>query len=401
MLTSIAATTFVGLDVHQDSISVALLRPGGQLADEDQIANTAEAVRKLVRRWKDPRAVRVCYEAGPTGYGLQRTFTSLGVDCAVIAPALIPRRAGERVKTDRRDARKLVGLFRAGELTAIRIPPPEEEAGRDLIRAREDLSEDILRARHRLSKFLLRHDRVYREGKTRWTERHLAWVRRQRFETAGLEELVGHHLAIIEARLRQRDLMDEAIARIAESEPYTAAVRRLCCLRGIKPLSALTLLVEVGDFRRFATAAGFMGFTGLVPSEASSGARHHRGSITKDWQRAPASGPRRSGLGLSPEAGTRHGLATAFCRSASRAGGVRHRRAAAPARALLAHDHARQALDGHHRRHRPRARGLHLGRDERALGLSGPEAPGNGRAHPAEGSSIELCGRRRAPDPRV
>lgn len=281
MLTSIAPLTYVGLDVHQNSISIALIRPGAQTPDEDEIPNTAEAVRKLVRRWKEPAAVRVCYEAGPTGYGLQRTFASLGVDCAVIAPALIPVRAGVRIKTDRRDARKLAGLFRAGELTTIRIPPPEEEAVRDLIRAREDLCEDILRARHRLSKFLLRHDRVYRDGKDKWTERHLAWIRRQHFETAGLDDLVGHHLAIIESRLRQRDLMDAAIAEVASSERYADAVRRLCCLRGVKPLTALTLLVEVGDFRRFAGAAAFMGFTGLVPSEASSGERHHRGSITK------------------------------------------------------------------------------------------------------------------------
>lgn len=281
MLTSIARTTFVGLDVHQDSISVALFRPDAQLPDEDQIANTPEAVRKLVRHWKDPGQVRVCYEAGPTGYGLQRTFAALGVACSVIAPALIPKRAGVRVKTDRRDARKLAGLFRAGELTSIRIPPPEEEVVRDLIRAREDLSEDILRARHRLSKLLLRHDRVYREGTTRWTERHLAWIRRQTFAVAGLEELVGHHLAILETRLRQRDLLDSAIERIATSEPYATSVRRLCCLRGIRTLCALTLLVEVGDFRRFLTAANFMGFTGLVPSEASSGASHQRGSITK------------------------------------------------------------------------------------------------------------------------
>jgi transposase len=281
VLTSIAPVTYVGLDVHQNSISIALLRPGAQTADEDEIPNTAEAVCKLVRRWKDRGAVRVCYEAGPTGYGLQRTFASLGVDCAVIAPALIPVRPGVRIKTDRRDARKLAGLFRAGELTTIRIPPPEEEAVRDLIRAREDLCEDILRARHRLSKFLLRHDRVYREGTQKWTERHLAWVRRQQFATPGLEALVGHHLAIIEARVRQRDLMDAAIAQIAADEPYVAPVRRLCCLRGIRALSALTLLVEVGDFRRFAGAAAFMGFTGLVPSEASSGERQHHGSITK------------------------------------------------------------------------------------------------------------------------
>ena len=280
MQNSIALTTFVGLDVHQDSISIALLRPGAQLPDEDQIANTPDAVRKLVRRWSDPATIRVCYEAGPTGYGLQRTFATLGVDCSVIAPGLIPVRPGSRLKTDRRDARKLAGLFRAGELTAIRIPPPAEEAVRDLIRAREDLTEDILRARHRLSKFLLRHDRVYHDG-DKWTERHLAWVRRQEFETAGLEDLVGHHLAIVETRLRQRDLMDAAIEQVADSEPYREPVRRLCCLRGIRSLSALTLLVEVGDFRRFPTAAAFMAFTGLVPSERSSGERTQRGSITK------------------------------------------------------------------------------------------------------------------------
>lgn len=154
------ARTFVGLDVHKDSITVALLRPDRESPDLERIPNTAEEVRKLVRRWADARAIRACYEAGPCGYELQRQLSSLGVDCAVIAPALTPRKPGERVKTDRRDARKALSVFRAGELTTIFVPAPEDEAVRDLVRLREDLGEDILRARHRLSKFLLRHGRT-------------------------------------------------------------------------------------------------------------------------------------------------------------------------------------------------------------------------------------------------
>ncbi len=278
MLTSIALT-YVGLDTHKDSISVALLRPGQSVPDEDRIANTPEEVRHLVSRWGDRTAVRACYEAGPGGYELQRLFTALGVDCAVIAPALIPRRPGERVKTDRRDARKLCRLFRAGELTAVRIPPPEEEALRDLLRLREDLGEDILRARHRLSKFLLRHGRTL-DGAS-WTKRHLRWVREQRFGLPQLERLRDEHLAAIDMRVVQRDQIERELLRIAAAEPYASPVRRLSALRGIRELSALTVLVEVGDFQRFGSARAFMGFTGLVPSEESSGERRRLGAITK------------------------------------------------------------------------------------------------------------------------
>lgn len=279
MLSSIAPT-FVGLDVHKDSISVALLRPGHDDPDQERIPNTPEEVRRLVGRWADPAQVRVCYEAGPCGYELQRLFRSLGVDCAVIAPALTPRKPGDRVKTDSRDARKLCRLFRAGELTAIRIPPPDEEAVRDLLRLREDLGEDILRARHRLSKFLLRHGRVFRDA-TAWTKAHWSWVRAQRFDLPLLERLRDEHVVAIEMRLAQRDQLERELHAIALQPEYAAAVRRLCALRGVQSLTALTLLVEVGDFARFATAAQFMAFTGLVPSESSSGASRHQGAITK------------------------------------------------------------------------------------------------------------------------
>lgn len=272
--------TFVGLDVSRDKIAIAVLRPGEHVPLEQSIASTEEAVRQHVRRWGDPATLRVCYEAGPTGYELQRQLAELGVDCIVIAPSLIPKRPGRRVKTDRRDARSRCGLLRAGELTAIRIPEPEQEVVRDLLRGREDLTADILRSRHRLSKLLLRHGRVYRAGST-WTARHFAWIRAQHFASSRLEQLVAHHLVVLDSRLAQRAALDRDISEIARSEEYAPAVRRLSCLRGISELSALTLIVEVGDFHRFASAPAFMGCTGLVASEYSSGERRRQGAITK------------------------------------------------------------------------------------------------------------------------
>jgi transposase len=279
-MTEPSALTFVGLDVHRDTIAIALLPPGEHIPLEQSIANTPEAVRKQLRRWGDRASLRVCYEAGPTGYELQRQLASLDVDCVVIAPSLIPKRPGRRVKTDKRDARALCSLFRSGELTAVRIPDPEEEVVRDVVRAREDLTEDILRSRHRLSKLLLRHGRVYREGST-WTVRHLEWIKAQRFESPRLEQLARHQLAVVEVRLVQRALLDAEISAIARSDQYRASVRLLSCLRGISELSALTLLVEVGDFARFGSAPAFMGFTGLTASEYSSGPSHRQGAITK------------------------------------------------------------------------------------------------------------------------
>jgi transposase len=274
------ATTFIGMDVSKETIAIALLRPGEHVPLEQTITNTPEAVRKQLRRWGDPHSLRVCYEAGPTGYTLQRQLADLGVDCVVVAPTLIPKAPGHRVKTDRRDARDLCRLHRSGDLVSVHVPDLDEEIVRDLVRAREDQTEDILRARHRTTKLLLRHGRAYRAGKG-WTAKHLAWIRGQDVESPLLRELLDHHLAVIEARLGQRALLDGEISQIARSPRYAAAVHRLSCLRGIKELSALTLLVEVGDFRRFASAREFMGFTGLVASERSSGERRRQGSITK------------------------------------------------------------------------------------------------------------------------
>jgi transposase len=271
--------THVGMDVSKASISVALLRPDGRL-DEERIANTPEAVRRLVRRWPEPTTVRACYEAGPTGYDLYRQLSSLGVDTTVIAPSLTPRRPGDRIKTDRRDARKLAGLFRAGELTAVRVPTPTEEAVRDLLRARQDEREDILRARHRLSKFLLRHGHIYDDGAA-WTGRHTAWLARQRFDEPAAQRTFEHYRAELDMRLAALKLLDDELHAIAHRPPFAPTVARLCALRGIAELSALTIAVEVGDFTRFESAPAFMAFVGLVPSERSSGERRSQGPITK------------------------------------------------------------------------------------------------------------------------
>jgi transposase len=270
----------VGLDVSSARIQIALLRPGSETITEDQVPNTAEAVSALVHRWGRPERIRSCYEAGPHGYELQRRLAGLGVDCQVIAPALIPVRPGQRVKTDRRDARNLCRLLRAGELTTVRVPEPEDEALRDLLRLREDLGEDILRARHRLSKFLLRHDRIW-SGGDRWTDRHRIWIRAQRFGHADLDRALAEHLTAVDLRLAQRDALQREMLAAATRPRYAERVRRLCALRGISTLSALTLLVEVGDFRRFARAPAFMAFTGLVPTEHSSGSARRQGAITK------------------------------------------------------------------------------------------------------------------------
>jgi transposase len=271
---------YVGLDVSKLNISVALLRPNGTGIDEDRIPNTPEAVRSLVRRWADPGSVRTCYEAGPTGYALYRELTALGVACTVIAPTLTPRRPGERIKTDRRDAVKLARLFRAGELTAVRVPTPDEEAVRDLLRARGDLREDILRARHRLSKFLLRHGHVYPDG-SQWTARHRAWLDRQSFDQPAATRTLAHYRADLDTRLAELALLDAELTLIAHAEPFAGPVARLSTLRGISTLSALTLVIEIGDFRRFARADDLAAFVGLVPSEHSSGERRRQGSITK------------------------------------------------------------------------------------------------------------------------
>jgi transposase len=269
--------THVGLDVHKDSTAVAVLRPDAVEPDHRVVASTPEAYRKLVARL-DMDEVVFCYEAGPCGYDPYRILTSLGVRCEVIAPSLIPRRAGDRVKTDRLDARNLARLHRAGELTTIRVPSPLEEAIRDLVRVREDIKEDRRRAIQRTKAFLLRHGIRAPKG---WHTGHGKWARGLGFDESATREAFDALLGAVETRDVQLRGLDTKIVEWSAREPLAGPVARLRALRGIDTLSAATLTAEVCDFRAFATAPAFMGFTGLVPSEHSSGARTQRGSITK------------------------------------------------------------------------------------------------------------------------
>lgn len=270
----------LGLDVHKDSISVAILHPDSEAVDVERIFHDETSVRRLVGRFQEPRALRACYEAGPTGYELHRLFTSLGVRCQVIAPSLIPKAPGDRIKTDRRDARRLARLHRAGELTAIRVPSLAEESVRDLCRARDDAVADRTRARHRLSKFLLRHGHVWRGG-NQWTITHDRWVRSVRLDEPALQATFRHYLGVLEVRDADLRSIDAELVPWYSSGPFAEQVGRLGAYRGIDQLGALTLASEVCDFRRFASAQMFMGFCGLVPSEHSSGERTRRGRITK------------------------------------------------------------------------------------------------------------------------
>ena len=274
------APIHLGLDVHKDTISVGILPTDQQVPDVERITHDEASIRRLVGRLGNPRMLRACYEAGPTGFELARLLHSMGVGCDVIAPSLIPRAPGDKVKTDRRDCRRLARLHRAGELVCVRIPTVQEEAVRDLCRTRGDMVEDLTRARNRLGKFLLRHGRVWRGGST-WTLTHQAWLRSQRFDQPAMAQTFAHYLAVVEVRNAQLDAVEADLAGWSGRAPFDWQVARLAAYRGVTRLGALTLAAEVADWRRFASASQFMGFCGLVPSEYSSGNTTHRGRLTK------------------------------------------------------------------------------------------------------------------------
>jgi transposase len=276
---SSTSPTFLGLDVHKNTISAGILRPGEDVPDVEKISSDPDAVRRLVTRLGNPRRLRACYEAGPTGYELARMLEAMGVRCSVIAPTLIPTAPGDRVKTDSRDCRRLARLHRAGELVAIRVPSVAEEAVRDLCRARADMVIDRTRARHRLGKFLLRHGRVWRDGDN-WTMKHEAWIAAQRFDDPALDATFAHYRATMSAREASVTSIDADLARWFTKAPFAPTVARLCAYRGITQLGALNLAAEVCDWRRFGTAGTFMAFCGLTPSEHSSGEKTRRGHIT-------------------------------------------------------------------------------------------------------------------------
>ena len=267
--------SWVGLDVHARSVVAGVIDAGSGEVRSLRLPAGADATVAWLQTL--PAPVRVVYEAGPTGYRLARACAAAGISCVVAAPSRI-RPAADRVKTDRRDAERLARLLRLGEVTPVRVPGPEEEAARDLVRAREDARGDLMRARHRLSKLLLRHGAVY-DG-TAWTRAHDVWVRKQRFESGPLaivfDECYGR---MVDAKAR-RDALDVAIAELATTPPYADVVERLVCLRGVSTLTAFALTVELGDWNRFRPES--LGpFLGLTPSESSSGERRRQGAITK------------------------------------------------------------------------------------------------------------------------
>jgi transposase len=271
----------VGIDAHKKDLFVAMLVGQQKTPMTWQLANEPQAVRRLVRKLERdaPGPVLVFYEAGPCGYALQRQVTTARVSCDVVAPALIPRKPGERVKTNRRDARKLVELGRAGLLTAVQPPTPEDEAVRDLARARDDAREDLQRCRHRLGKLLLRRGLHY-AGRN-WTRAHRAWIDSLTWTHAAEQTVIDDYLLAIdhtEARLVE---LDSRLAEIAETESYREPVGWLRCFRGIDTLTAMLILAELHDFRRFASAPALMAYLGLVPGEDSSGEKHRRGRITR------------------------------------------------------------------------------------------------------------------------
>ena len=277
----VESTIIIAFDQHAATTVAAVLLPGQPTAALHPLSSDSATILRFVKRVRRQSPVQCCYEAGPCGFELQRALVAQQVPCDVIAPALIPRRAGDRVKTDRRDAGQLAILYRAGALTPIHIPTEPEEAARDLLRCREDIRADLLRARHRLSKFLLRHGRRFPGPTKAWTTRHGDWLRSQVWALPALEQTYTAYLRAVaeaDARLRTVELDLRALLELPQLRPR---VDRLRCFRGIDDLTALTVAAELGDPRRFPTAPKLMAFVGLVPSEHSSGTKRARGAITK------------------------------------------------------------------------------------------------------------------------
>jgi transposase len=272
------ARTLVGLDVHATKVVAAVL--DGESGELRWFRVGGDAVEAAGLCAGLPRPVRAAYEAGPTGYGLARELARRGVECVVAAPSKIPRASGDRVKTDRRDAELLVRLLLAGKLHPVRVPGPEEEALRDLVRAREAVRVDLMRCRHRLSKLLLRHGIRFEDGRA-WTQRHRDWLAQVTLPWPAAQATMLDAHGAIDALVHRREALEREIVALLPTCPWAAQVARLRCLRGIDTLSAVGLCAEIGDFERFARAEQLMSYVGLVPSESTTGEQRRLGAITK------------------------------------------------------------------------------------------------------------------------
>jgi transposase len=275
---------FVGLDVHAETIAVAVAEAGGEVRSLGIIPNRLESVRKMIGKLGPVGTLKCCYEAGPTGYVLYWQLTQLGVACEVIAPTLVPTKAGDRVKTDRRDAEKLARCYRAGELTAVWVPDAAHEALRDLVRAREAAKKDQLRDRHRLGKFLLRHGQRPTDAGKAWSKKYLEWIKiHARFEQPALVATLEHYLHEVEHAAERIVKLEQAIDEaVAEAAPeIRQVIEELQALRGVAQMTAATVVCELGSLARFENPRQLMGYSGLVSREHSSGNRVQRGAITK------------------------------------------------------------------------------------------------------------------------
>jgi transposase len=272
---------FVGLDVHRDSIAIAVAVLDGQPAESlGAVPNDIPGLIRRLLRLGPAESLRCCYEAGPTGLGLARRLREVGIACEVIAPSLVPVQAGARIKTDRRDARKLAQYLRSGDLTPIHILDPTDEAIRDLERARDDAKRAERAARHQLSKFLLRHGRWF-PGRTTWGPAHLAWLAKQQFDEKAQQDVMNDYREAVELATARVGRLTARLAERVAAWDRAPLVTALQALRGVDLVSAATLVAEVGDFRRFRTASELMSFVGLVPSEHSSGGSRRQGRITR------------------------------------------------------------------------------------------------------------------------
>jgi transposase len=276
------AQKFVGLDVHKETIAVAVADRGVAAPRSlGVIRNDLDELRKMLRKLGSPASLQVCYEAGPCGYVVYRFLQRLKIACSIIAPSLIPRRPGDRIKTDRRDALALARLLRSGELTATWIPDEQHEALRDLVRAREDGVEDRLRARHRLGKFLLRNGLTPPAGVRAWSVRHRQWLDGLRWQDRAQELVFNEYRHTLEEIAQYIMRLEKELGARAQSSPHAQTIAALQAMRGIKLITAVTIVSEVGEISRFQTPRQLMAYAGLVPSEHSSGGRTRRGSITK------------------------------------------------------------------------------------------------------------------------
>ena len=273
---------WVGMDVHQDSITAAILFGDSHEPKIERLPGDLNAVRRMFRRLSKHGTPRSCYEASGAGYVLQRCLEHDGFHCEVIAPSLVPKKPGDRRKTDRLDAIHLAHHYRAGNLVPVTVPSSEQEEVRQLVRSRLAVQSHVVRLKHRIVRVLATHGHRFTGGKSNWTKKHRVWLRKLHRELDGpLGTVLAFHLEHLEYLEAQKHALETEIDRYARQEPWRRQVEALCCFRGVKTLTAMTILTELGDIRRFAKPTGLMAYAGLVPSERSSGNVQRRGSITK------------------------------------------------------------------------------------------------------------------------